>query len=37
MRTLTIRILNEEAALAAMQERFINAWKTGEYSGEFLS
>lgn len=37
MRTLTIRILNEEAALEAMQQRFIDTWKTGEYTGEFLT
>ena len=37
MKTLTIRILDEDAAMQDMQQRFVNTWKTGEYAGEFLT
>jgi hypothetical protein len=43
MKTLTIRILDEDAAMQDMQDmqdmqqRFINTWKSGEYAGEFLT
>lgn len=37
MRELTIRILDEEAAMQAMQERFVNTMKEGAYAGEFLT
>jgi hypothetical protein len=37
MKTLTIRILDEDAAMQDMQQRFINTWKSGEYAGEFLT
>ena len=37
MRELTIRILDEEAAMQAMQKRFVNTMKEGSYTGEFLT
>ncbi|MGB5599395.1 transcriptional regulator [Thiothrix litoralis] len=37
MKTLTIRILDEAAAIQDMQQRFINTWESGEYAGEFLT
>jgi len=37
MRELTIRILDEDAAMQAMQQRFTNTMKEGDYAGEFLT
>lgn len=37
MRTLTIRILDETAAMEAMRQRFVKTMGSGEYNGEFLT
>jgi len=37
MRELTIRILDEDAAMKAMQQRFTSTMKDGKYAGEFLT
>ena len=37
MRELTIRILDEEAAMQAMQQRFTGVMESGSYSGEFIT
>ena len=37
MRELTIRILDEDAAMQAMQKRFVKTMKEGTYAGEFLT
>ena len=37
MRELTIRILDEDAAMQAMQQRFISTMKDGAYAGEYLT
>ena len=36
-RTLTIRIVNEQDAVAASAQRFLDAWNKGEYAGEYLT
>ena len=36
-RTLTIRIVNEQDAMAASAQRFLDAWNKGEYAGEYLT
>jgi len=37
MRELTIRILDKDAAMKAMQERFTSTMKDGVYAGDFLT
>lgn len=37
MRTLTIRILTEDAAMQDIQQKFTNTWKNDEYIGEYLT
>jgi predicted transcriptional regulator len=37
MRTLTIRILDEDAAMQDIEQRFVNTWKSSKYAGEFLT
>lgn len=37
MRELTIRILDEDAAMQAMQQRFASTMEEGGYTGEFLT
>jgi predicted transcriptional regulator len=37
MRELTIKILDEDAAMEAMKQRFTSTMKDGGYTGEFLT
>lgn len=37
MRELTIRILDEDAAMQAMKQRFVDTMKSGVYTGEYLT
>ncbi|CAA6822091.1 MAG: Unknown protein [uncultured Thiotrichaceae bacterium] len=37
MRELTIRILDEDAAMQAMKQRFVSTMKSGAYTGEYLT
>lgn len=37
MKTLTIRILEENSALQNMQQNFVATWNKGEYTGEYLT